>query len=227
MSRVLVIGDPHCGATHPRYLDFCCDIRDSWQCGEVVIIGDIIDHHNVSFHGRDPEAIGPLDEFVTVKAELDLWKKKFPKAKVCIGNHDERIYRLASSVNIISKYIRPYSEVWDTPEWEWDYEFIIDNVHYSHGTGCSGINPAFNAATKRMMSTVIGHCHSRAGIKWAAGPNTRIFGMDVGCGVDHKAIAMRYGRNMLAKPILACGVVIDGIPYHEIMPCGHGETYCK
>ena len=76
-----------------------------------------------------------------------------------------------------------------------------------------------------MVSTVIGHCHSVAGIKWACAPDRRVFGMDTGCGVDISHPAMSYGRNLIRKPILSAGVVIDGIPYHEIMPMAKGETY--
>jgi hypothetical protein len=67
------------------------------------------------------------------------------------------------------------------------------------------------------MSTVSGHCHSIANINWLAGPNTRLFGMNVGCGIDINHIAMSYGSNYLKKPIVSCGVVIDGHPYLELM----------
>ena len=49
--------------------------------------------------------------------------------------------------------------------------------------------------------------------------------MDTGCGIDANHPAMNYGRNMLSKPILSAGVVLDGIPYHEPMPCGRGEAF--
>jgi hypothetical protein len=102
---------------------------------------------------------------------------------------------------------------------------MIDGVHYFHGTGVSGKLAALNAAIKSMMNTVIGHVHSTAGIKWACGPDRRVFGMDTGCGVDIDHPSMNYGRNHINRPILAAGVVIDGIPYHEIMPIARGERY--
>jgi hypothetical protein len=49
--------------------------------------------------------------------------------------------------------------------------------------------------------------------------------MDTGCGIDRKAEAMAYGRDQVRKPVLGCGVLIDGIPYYEIMPCGPGEKF--
>jgi hypothetical protein len=35
--------------------------------------------------------------------------------------------------------------------------------------------------------------------------------MQVGCGVDHDKEAMAYGKKYNSKPILGCGVVIDGV----------------
>jgi hypothetical protein len=80
---------------------------------------------------------------------------------------------------------------------------------------------------KMLMSVVMGHFHSRAGVVWKANPLRRIFGMDVGCGIDIKAFQFVYGKHTQERPILAAGVVIDGIPYHEVMPCGEGEKYDK
>jgi len=90
--------------------------------------------------------------------------------KVCLGNHDIRVIRLAESVNIPPQYLRNYSDVWNTPGWTWANDFIIDDVYYWHGTGRSGINPAFNVMKDMLMSTVMGHCHSASGIKWISNP---------------------------------------------------------
>ena len=225
MSRVLVIGDIHEPATHPAYRAFVEDLYDYWSCDTVVFIGDIVDHHCISFWKKDVDADGVTREAEFAYAGIAKWYKAFPKAKVMIGNHDERVLRLAASVNIPARFIKDYSKVWNTPKWKWLRAATIDGVHYFHGTGLSGKMPALNAAKEGMVSTVIGHCHSVAGIKWACAPDRRVFGMDTGCGVDISHPAMSYGRNLIRKPILSAGVVIDGIPYHEIMPMAKGETY--
>ena len=227
MARVLAIGDLHEPATHPAYLDFCKDMYKLWDCDTVVFMGDIIDHHNISFHAKDVDTTDVNTEYDLALQGVKKWNKAFPKAHVTIGNHDMRVYRLASTVNIPSQFIRDYSDVWKTPKWNWVPSIEIDDVLYYHGEGVSGINTAFNAARGQMISTVVGHHHSNAGVKWLCGPNGRIFGMDVGCGVDVNNPAMSYGSKFLKKPVLSCGVVIDGIPYHEIMPCAKGEPYYK
>lgn len=40
--------------------------------------------------------------------------------------------------------------------------------------------------------------------------------MQVGCGIDKTSYAMAYGKNF-RKPIISCGVVIEGNPYIEMM----------
>ena len=223
--NTLVIGDIHEPVSHPGYMQFCKDLYSQWECDSVVFIGDVADFQAISFHANHPQCPGPDDEFLLAKNKIQKWHKAFSKADVCIGNHDERVLRLAESVNIPSRFIREYADIWKTPGWTWDYEFIHDDISFIHGTARSGIHPAWNAAGKKLMSVVMGHCHSRAGVKWRANPQKRIFSVDVGCGIDIDAWQFAYGKHLDERPILAAAVIIDGVPYHEVMPCGKGETY--
>jgi predicted phosphodiesterase len=225
MSRVLVIGDTHLPAVHPGYLSFCRDLRDKCRCDLAVHIGDVCDFHAISFHASHPEAPGPKAEYDLAFASLRPWVKAFPTMRVCIGNHDARVIRLAESVKIPAKFLRDYSDVWDTPRWVWADEHTVDDVFYMHGIETSGLHPAFNSMLKMLMSVCQGHVHSAGGIKWRANPKRRIFGMDVGCGVDDRAIAMAYGKHQKVRSILSAGVVIDGVPQHHVMPMGPGEKY--
>lgn len=213
--RVLAVGDIHIPAEHPGYLEFCKSVRRKWRTTEVVFIGDVIDWHAISFHAKEHDADTAIGEYGEAKVRLKRWKQAFKNAKVCIGNHDERVERLASSAGVPPMFIRSYADTWDTPNWEWDREFVIDGVRYIHGTGMSGQSPALKAAIATMTPTVCGHVHSQAGVRWSAGPSNSLWGMDTGCGVDSSHPAMRYGRAMLTKPVLGCGVVIDGHPYYE------------
>tara|TARA_R100001015_G_C4632300_1_gene195675 strand:+ start:1196 stop:1861 length:666 start_codon:yes stop_codon:yes gene_type:complete len=220
MSRVLVIGDLHLPAERPDYLEFCKSLKKKYRTDTTVFIGDVIDHHSISFHNKHPEEDAAVAEYHRVQEAMKVWKKTFNKAMVCIGNHDERIQRLGASVGIPSMYMKPYKEIYDTPNWEWEYNHIIDNVMYTHGTGHSSaaIVPALNTAKSSMISIVSGHIHSAAAIAWAKGPNnSKLFGFNVPNGVDETHKMMYYGKNFLRKPINGAGVVIDGKPYMEIM----------
>jgi hypothetical protein len=227
MSKVLVVGDPHEPVCHPGYRAFCRDLRRRFKTTRTVIIGDIADHQAISFHTANPMCPGPDDEYKLTKQKINAWYRDFPNAVVTIGNHDARTIRLAESVNMPAKYLRSYSETWKTPKWKWVDDIVIDDVYYFHGTGRSGMYPAFNAMKDMLMSVVMGHCHSASGVKWRTNPTKRTFGMDTGCGIDVDAYQFAYGKHMRSRPVLSAAVVLDGTPQHFIMPCGTKEKYHK
>lgn len=224
---VLTIGDLHLPATHPLYLKFCQDMYVKYGCNSVVFIGDLIDWHAVSFWPKEPDCPGSGDEFTLAKNMIQVWYKAFPKARVCIGNHDERPERLAKSVGIPSLCLKTYSELWETPKWDWQYEHVIDRVTYFHGTGCGGVHPAWNQIAGKMGSVVMGHIHRAGGVKWLLTKKDRAFGMDVGCGINVKAYQFVYGKHIKFRPCLSVGVIDNGIPHHLIMPCSRCERYHK
>lgn len=227
MAKVLCIGDTHLPAVHPGYLVFCRDLQAKYHCDQVVHIGDVCDIHAISQHEKNPEAAGPIDEYEAAMEKLVEWHKAFPKMRVVEGNHDLRIARMAASVNIPSRFLKGYNELYETPGWDWQPNHTIDEVYYVHGTGYGGMYPAFNLMSKMLMSVVSGHIHTAAGIWWRANPLRRTFGMNLGCGVDDKHVAFRYGENLKIRSVLGAGVVLDGTPYHHIMQIGRGEPYHK
>jgi hypothetical protein len=158
---------------------------------------------------------------------IQKWYKAFPQLRVCEGNHDQRIIRQAATVGIPERFLKGYNELFNTPTWKWNREWIVDDVYYTHGTGAGGLYPAFNLMQKMLMSVVSGHIHTAAGIWWRANPLRRIFGMNVGCGVDDKHLAFKYAENVKIRSILSAGIVLDGTPIHVIMPCGPKEKYHK
>jgi len=124
---------------------------------------------------------------------------------VMIGNHDRIISRKAQTGGIPKRWIRSYSEVLGTPNWNFTERTVIDDVQYIHGE-------AGTARTKSkadMMSTVQGHLHTQCYTEWTVGANFRIFGMQVGCGIDHGKYAFAYAKAG-KKPAIGCGVVIGG-----------------
>ncbi|NOQ21611.1 MAG: hypothetical protein GQ565_03025 [Candidatus Aegiribacteria sp.] len=226
-KRVLVIGDLHCPVEHPGYLKFCKQLYKEHACNTTVLIGDVVDWHAISYHDKEPECPGAIDEYIAAKAKVKKWHRAFPGAYVCLGNHDIRPQRKAKSAGVPDRFLKSYSDLWGTPTWTWDFNYMIDDVYYCHGTGKGGIHPAWNKSTKLGMSVVMGHCHARAGVKWHVNPIRRWFGMDVGCGIDNDAFQFVYGRNIDDKPIISAGVVCAGMPQHFIMPMARGEKYHK
>ena len=219
MTNVLVIGDLHFPAERPDYLKFCRDMGKKHKVKEVVFIGDVLDHHAISFHQKNPDSDNAIAEYEKAMKSLKKWYKTFPDASVCIGNHDERVHRLAAASGIPAMYLKDYSDIYETPNWDWAYEHCIDDVYYYHGTGTSaGLCPAFNTAKARLQSSISGHIHSTAAILYTCGPTgEKIFGMNVPNGVDKDHPLMYYSRNFLRKPVNGVGIVVKGKPYMEIL----------
>ena len=219
MSKVGIVGDLHQPFTHPGYLRFCQDVFESWGVDKVVIIGDVVDQHRLSFHDQDPSGHSAEMEAEKAYEGVQKWYVAFPKAMVCIGNHDERHYRVARKSGMPDRYIRTYADLWGTKTWDWKMSHEIDGVLYEHGTGSSGRDAAFLRAKDKRRSIVMGHVHTGLGVKWHTNENSRIFGLNVGCGIDCKSYAFAYGRPFPTRPTLGCGIVIDGtFAYAEPMP---------
>jgi predicted phosphodiesterase len=237
--RIGVISDTHFPACHPAAIDFLMDIFEAWDIQRVVHIGDVSDLHGPSFHDHHPEMPGPLDEFIQARdciRTLDAllheagWVSAKKPMLVTTGNHDLRPKRVAAVHGITDRFLYELSEVWETPDWKWDNEWELDGVLYTHGhKGCGGgKHPAMLTLEKGLdMPVVLGHYHTRSGISALAGRKTLRWGMNVGCLVDRLHPAMEYSESGSQKPIMACGVVIDGHPYIEYMACGPGEKYSR
>ena len=204
-NRVLVIGDLHEPFCLDGYLEFCIDTYNKYQCNKVVFIGDVIDNHYSSYHETDADGMGGGQELELAISKLAEWYKAFPNAHVTIGNHDRLIMRKAQTSAVPKKWIKDYKEVLEVPNWEFVNRVVIDNVQYIHGEA----GTAKVKCKADMMSTVQGHLHTQAYTEWFVGANFKVFGMQVGCGINHESYAMAYAKAG-KKPVIGCGVVIDG-----------------
>lgn len=224
--RVLAVGDLHLPHTRRGYLQFCRDISRQYKCDTVVMLGDVVDLHAVSYHEKHPDADGPTTEVLKAKAAVMEWYKAFPKATVVVGNHDRLLIRKAATGSVPELALKSFSEMWNTPNWRWVNSTTIDSVLYVHGDGCGGgIHPAYNTMRKMAQSVVMGHHHTAAGFKFLCNSDRRLFGMDVGCGLAWDAIQFLYQERNPCKPVIAVGTVIDNVPQLHVMPCGRGEAY--
>ena len=205
-DRVLVIGDLHEPFCHKDYLKFCKETYEKHNCNRVVFIGDIIDNHYSSYHESSADGFGGKYELDKAIKKLAKWYKAFPKADVTLGNHDRIIIRKAQTSNIPSKWIKEFSEVLETPNWNFVTDVYYDGVRYVHGDK-SG-KPRM-AVKRDMVSTVSGHYHTDMYVEWMFGKTRAIFAMAVGCGIDAKSYAMGYMQGG-KKEAIGVGIVIGG-----------------
>lgn len=203
--RILVIADLHLPFEHKDYLQFCKQLKAHYKPDGVIFIGDIIDNHYTSFHSSNPDGMSAGDELKLCIERVEEWHRAFPNALVMIGNHDARVLRLAKDSKISECWIRDYEEVLNTPTWKFMEEVIIDDVLYVHGSS----GDAYKVATNRMISTVQGHYHTKMGIQYI---NNGIWGMQVGCGINHNSYAMAYAKGHSKEQLLGAGMVENGVP---------------
>ena len=208
--RILIIGDLHAPFTLDGYFEHCKEVYANYNCNQVIMIGDIIDNHFSSFHTSDPDGMGGGDELDFAIQEIVKWRDEFPNADVCIGNHDRIIMRKAFDSQIPARWIKDYNEVLGT-NWNWVDRVVYDGVQYVHGEG----GTARTKSKNDMMSTVQGDIHTQAYTEWVVGRNFKVFGMQVGCGVDGGSYAAAYAKNF-KKQAIGCGVVIGG---HTAINC--------
>jgi len=215
--NILVIGDLHEPFCLDGYLDWCIDQYYTYKCTEVVFIGDVIDNHYSSYHethgGND--LMTGADELELAIKRIARWRNAFPKATVILGNHDRLVMRKSQTSAIPSKWIRSYKEVLETPDWNFVERYELDDVQYIHGEG----GTARTKCRADMMNTVQGHLHTQAYTEHYVGKKFRIFGTQVGCGINHKSYAMAYAKYG-KRPAVGCAVVLNNgkTPLNLLMP---------
>ena len=217
INNVLVIGDLHEPFCLDEYLDWCVEQYDTYNCTEVVFIGDVIDNHYSSYHETSADGLGGLEELEIAIKRISRWYKAFLNSKitVIIGNHDRLIMRKAQTSAIPSKWIKSYKEVLEVPEWNFVERYVKDNVQYIHGEG----GTASTKCRADMMNTVQVHLHTQCYVQNFIGNKFRTFGVQVGCGIDHESYAMAYAKYG-KKPAISCAVILNNgkIPINLLMP---------
>lgn len=199
---------------HHKYPSFLQRIYKQYRCNKVVHIGDAVDNAAISYHEKNPSLSSAEEEFYKAKIQLAKLYSLFPKVTWLTGNHDALTQRQATTVGLPAEVLKPLPELWGVPKWVClprYSRYTLDGVIYAHGdSGKGGMYSSVKNGRDNFASFVCGHHHSEAGVWYTTVEGRRIFGMNVGCGVDADALAFEYGRKFNKKPTLGCGVVIDG-----------------
>lgn len=211
-KNVLVIGDTHCPCLVDGYIDFLRDIYKRWNCNKVVHIGDLVDNAALSFHLKKPQHKNPLEEYNKAMTQVKELVKAFPRADLMIGNHDALPYRWCDEVGIPESMMRDFGSIFGLPKlWKVNSRYsqiMIDGVIYQHGD--RGKSSAILNAKAEFCSVVQGHHHSKSSVEFYCNMNSRIMGVQTGCGTDWKHAQMEYGKKFSQKPVVSAAVVLEG-----------------
>lgn len=227
-SRVLIIGDTHAPVMLDGYVEFLLETYERYNCDRVVHIGDVVDWAAISYHSTPLTPTTPKDEFFEAKEQVAELHSAFPDVEVTLGNHGALPWRRAEDVGLFPELLLTPEIMWDTPGWLWLPRYAdleIDGVMYRHGDkALGGKQAALRNAMAEFRSVVQGHHHSQLGAWYHANSNMRVFGLQTGCGVDVHSAAMAYGQVYAQKPLIGCGVVIEGKEAHAL-PMELGSRY--
>lgn len=212
--RILAIPDLHIPFTKEGYLEFCKKMYKDYNCNTVVFLGDIIDNHYSSYHETDPDGLSAKDELENAKRMVKDWYTAFPKAKICLGNHDRLIIRKAFSSGLSKAWIKSLNEVLEVKNWEFKEHFVIDNVLYTHGEA----RIAKTRVKQEFASCVQGHRHSQSYIEYSVGRTMKepVFAMQLGAGIDDSQYAFAYAKDGSPTHINV-GIIIDRNPLIRYM----------
>lgn len=212
-TTTLAVPDLHAPFMHPDAVDFLDAILQKYQPGRVVLLGDVADQHALSRFTRDPGGMSAGDEFEAADSQLRPLYDLIPRAFVCWGNHDRRIYDRAAEAGIPADAIRPMPGILGCPgRWQWADEWEFDGTVYVHGDNWSGPQAHIKAARAHMQNTVIGHIHAHAGIHYDGNRKHLFWGFNAGCLIDRKRYAFAYAKRNPARPIAGVGLVDGMVP---------------
>ena len=213
-SRILTISDLHTPFMHRDTVAFLAAVKKKYAPTRVVLLGDEVDQHNLSMHDSDPNLMSASDEISAAKKQLNPIFKLFPIADVLESNHGSLAYRRAIKYGIPDSYIKDYRDVLGAPKgWKWYSDLTLNipggnQLYFHHGIASN----IMKVVTQRGMCVIQGHFHSIYTIGYAGNPNSLLWGMQLSCMIDDKSRAFAYNKLTLGRPILGCGIVLDGLP---------------
>jgi len=217
MSTILVISDLHIPSHHQDAFRFLKKIKEVYNPDLAINIGDEVDMHAMSFHDSDPDLPSAGDELKLAKKYIKQLAKIFPKMALVDSNHGSLAYRRAKANGMPAAYLKSYNDILGAPKgWVWHDELIIKDgnteIMFRHQFKK---NPLI-CAQQMGMSVVQGHFHESFDVQYASSPNKLLWAMTVGCLIDKRSLAFAYNKTNCKRPIIGCGLIIEGQP--QLMP---------
>lgn len=214
--RVLVISDLHAPYYHQDTIPFLTAIKTHLNPDKIILTGDEIENHCISFHESDPDLpFSASSELEKAIEHLRPIYELFPKADILESNHGSLVYRRGKYGGIPRSVFRDYREILDAPKgWQWHHDFIIElsngkKCYFHHGKSTNGLNVTLAEG----MNSVQGHHHSLYEIRYVNTSQGMLWSVITGCMIDDKSLAFSYNKLQTKRPVIGCSIILDGYPH--------------
>jgi predicted phosphodiesterase len=214
-GTILVISDLHIPYHHPDSFAFLSKLKSRYAWDTIINIGDEMDWHSVNVsHVINPDLPSPADELEIGRHWIGKLHKMFPIMILLESNHGSMVLRRAMAKGMSKFFIKDYNEIlqvsntWTWKESHWEVT-PMGRVYFAHQVSKNIVK-----AVQMMSASVVqGHYHTQSNIEYVGNDFHLNWGMSTGCLVNKSSLAMAYMKVNMAKPILSCGAIINGVPY--------------
>ena len=213
-KSILCISDLHIPYEHPDTLEFLKAVKKKYKVDKVLSVGDEVDGHAISFHPSDPDLFSPGHELEMAIAKLKAYYRVFPEMDIVDSNHGSLVYRKQKFHGLPRSVFKDYGDILGAPKgWKWHFDLTLkmsdgNSVYICHGKSSQNLKLSQSMG----MSTVNGHFHEQFNIQYWGSPSGLYWAMAVGCLVDDSSLAFTYNNTNLKRPIIGCGLILNGHP---------------
>jgi len=213
-KSILCISDLHEPYAHEDTIPFLKAIKKKFKPDKVLSVGDEVDGHAISFHNSDPDLFSPGHELDRAIQKLQAYYTLFPNMDIVDSNHGSLVYRKQKFCGLPRSVFKEYGEMLNAPKgWKWHNDLILKmsdgkKVYICHGKSANNLRLSQTMG----MSTVNGHYHEQFNTQYWASPAGLFWAMAVGCLIDDSSLAFEYNNIHLKRPILGCGIILEGQP---------------
>lgn len=212
--RLLCISDMHHPYGHPDTVPFLLALKGKYKFDRILVGGDEIDGHALSFHDHDSDLLSAGHELEAAIKCLEPLYKAFPQADVLESNHGSLVYRKGKHHGLPRQVLKSYGEILRSPaDWVWHHELVLQFSNGKKAVAHHGYSSnVLSASRERGMSLIQFHFHNSLSIQFWENADDAYFALQSGCLIDDKSLAYAYNKLSIKRPIIGCSGVLEGVP---------------
>lgn len=214
IKRLLCISDMHAPYGHPDTAAFLEGLQKKYDFDHVLVGGDELDFHAISFHDSDPDLLSAGHELEAAIKALEPIYKLFPNADVLSSNHGDLVYRKGKHFGLPRHVLKDYRDTLQAPKgWVWRSTVLYQFTSGQKAFATHGIKKDYLAAGRNLgLCFIQFHFHNELGVRYWKINGQLLWAMQCACLVDDHSLALAYNKQILERPVEGCAGVIDGKP---------------